>query len=58
MKRAVTLSGRSTETLTGLAQAYGAAGMRDDMQKAVDELNQQARTPVNASAHIHVQVYA
>jgi tetratricopeptide (TPR) repeat protein len=43
MKRAVALSGGSTETLTGLAQAYGAAGMRDDMQKIVDDLNEQAR---------------
>jgi hypothetical protein len=42
MKRAVTLSGRSTETLTGLAQAYAAAGMRDEMQAVVDEMNEQA----------------
>src|SRR2546426_19137 len=53
MKRAVTLSGRSTETLTGLAQAYAAAEMRDDMQKVVDEMHQQAErryvSPYNVS---------
>ena len=42
MKQAVTLSGRSTETLTGLAQAYAAAGMLDAMQAIIDELNEQA----------------
>jgi tetratricopeptide (TPR) repeat protein len=53
MKRAVTLSGRSTETLTGLAQACAAAGMRDDMQKIVDELTAQVErryvSPYNLS---------
>ena len=57
MKCAVTLSGRSTETLTGLAQAYGAAGMRDDMQNAVDELNEQARHRY-VSAYNMSRVYA
>jgi tetratricopeptide (TPR) repeat protein len=42
MQTAVTLSGRSTETLTGLAQAYGAAGRRAEMQRIVAELEQQA----------------
>ena len=42
MQRAVTLSGGSTETLTGLAQAYAAAGMRADMQRTLDELRAQA----------------
>jgi TolB-like protein len=42
MQTAVALSGRSTETLTGLAQAYGAAGRRTDMRGIVAELEQQA----------------
>jgi TolB-like protein/Tfp pilus assembly protein PilF len=41
MKRSVALSGRSTETLTGLAQAYAASGMRQEMQRIVDELSDQ-----------------
>ena len=32
MRRAVELSGRGTETLAGLAQAYAAAGMDDAME--------------------------
>src|SRR6266487_132267 len=39
MQTAVTLSGRSTETLAGLAQAYGASGRRADMQAIVGELD-------------------
>ena len=42
MKRAVSLSGRGTETLTGLAQAYAAAGMEDQMQAVVDEMHGQS----------------
>jgi TolB-like protein/Tfp pilus assembly protein PilF len=42
MQTAVTLSGRSTETLTGLAQAYGAAGRRAEMLGIVGELEQEA----------------
>ncbi len=42
MQTAVTLSGRSTETLTGLAQAYGAAGKRDAMRAVLAELEQPA----------------
>jgi TolB-like protein/Tfp pilus assembly protein PilF len=42
MQTAVTLSDRSTETLTGLAQAYGAAGRRDAKERVVAELEQQA----------------
>jgi TolB-like protein/Tfp pilus assembly protein PilF len=42
MRTAVALSGRSTETLTGLAQAYAAAGMAAEMQAIVDELDRQA----------------
>jgi len=38
MQQAVSLSGRSTETLAGLAQAYAAAGDRKAMQEIVDEL--------------------
>jgi len=38
MQKAVTLSGRSTEALTGLAQTYAAAGMGAAMQQIVDVL--------------------
>ena len=37
------LSGRSTETLAGLAQAYAAAGMSEEMQKVLDELNERSK---------------
>ena len=50
MKRAVALSGRSTETLTGLAHAYAAAGMRDQLGTVVDEIDEQAR-------HRYVSLY-
>jgi len=42
MTRSVALSARSTETLTGLAQVYAAAGMRQEMRAVVDELSEQA----------------
>src|SRR5258708_23197515 len=42
MMRAVSLSGRGTETLTGLAQAYAAAGMGHEMQAVVDEMREQS----------------
>jgi tetratricopeptide (TPR) repeat protein len=42
MQSAVALSGRSTEALTGLAQAYGAAGLLTEMQAIVHELDRQA----------------
>jgi tetratricopeptide (TPR) repeat protein len=42
MAAAVRLSGRSTESLTGLAQAYGAASMTDAMAAVVGELEAQA----------------
>ena len=41
MQRAVTLSGRSTETLTGLAHAYAAAGERRQTEAIVEELDPQ-----------------
>ena len=50
MTRSVALSARSTETLTGLAQAYAAAGMRREMQAVVDELSDHA-------AHRYVSPY-
>jgi TolB-like protein/Tfp pilus assembly protein PilF len=40
MQRAVSLSGRSTETLTGLAHAYAAAGKKTAMREILDELTQ------------------
>ncbi len=42
MTRSVALSARSTETLTGLAQVYAAAGMGKEMQARVGELSDQA----------------
>jgi predicted Zn-dependent protease len=42
MKRAVTLSGRSTEMLAALAHAYAIAGMHDDMRTVVAELREQS----------------
>jgi TolB-like protein/Tfp pilus assembly protein PilF len=41
METAVRLSARSTETLTGLAQAYAAAGMTDAMVGVIHELEAQ-----------------
>jgi TolB-like protein/Tfp pilus assembly protein PilF len=41
MQTAVALSGRSTEALTGLAQAYAAAGRQTDLQAIVNELDRQ-----------------
>src|SRR5207245_552309 len=40
MQASVKLSGRSTETLAGLGQAYAAAGMKTETQKVLDELNE------------------
>src|SRR5205807_7129203 len=42
-QKSVALSGRSTETLAGLAQAYAAARMREEMQKIRDELNERSK---------------
>jgi TolB-like protein/DNA-binding winged helix-turn-helix (wHTH) protein len=42
MQRAVALSGRSTETLTGLAQAYAAAGLLAEMRATVDEIERES----------------
>jgi len=38
MRRAVDLSGRSTETLAGLAQAYAVAGMSSAMEDVLEEV--------------------
>lgn len=43
MEKAVSLSGRSTETLIGLAQAYGIAGKVRAMQEIIDELKSASR---------------
>jgi hypothetical protein len=43
MQQAVNLSGKSTEALTGLAQAYAAAGMQAPMQEIVDTLTAESR---------------
>lgn len=42
MHRAVTLSGRATEALAGLAQAYAAAGLRREMHDLIAELQAEA----------------
>src|SRR5438094_5411863 len=42
-QKSVALSGRSTETLAGLAQAYAAAGISEEMQKILDELNERSK---------------
>src|SRR5205807_449108 len=42
-QKSVALSGRSTETLAGLAQAYAAAGMKEEMQEILDELNERSK---------------
>src|SRR3989454_2237709 len=42
-QKSVALSGRSTETLAGLAQAYAAAGISEEMQKVLDELNERSK---------------
>ena len=42
MQQAVSLSGRSTETLTGLARTYAAAGSGVEAQKILDELTAQS----------------
>jgi len=53
MQRAVRLSGRSTESLAGLAQSYAASGKRRDMQQTLDELLAESRlryvSPYNVS---------
>jgi TolB-like protein/Tfp pilus assembly protein PilF len=56
MQRAVELSGRSTETLAGLAQAYATAGMSDAMRGIVDEINGQTNRYV--SPYNVARVYA
>jgi TolB-like protein/Tfp pilus assembly protein PilF len=43
MQRAVDLSDRSTESMSGLAEAYAAAGMTARSQQLVDELKREAR---------------
>jgi TolB-like protein/Tfp pilus assembly protein PilF len=44
MEKAVDLSGRSTEALAGLAQAYAAAGMKARMQEIMDVLLEESGT--------------
>jgi TolB-like protein/Flp pilus assembly protein TadD len=43
MEKGVSLSGKSTETLTGLAQAYAAAEMKAPMQEIVDSLVRESK---------------
>jgi TolB-like protein/Tfp pilus assembly protein PilF len=56
MQRAVELSGRSIETLAGLAQAYAAAGRTDAMRNVLDEINGQTERYV--SPYNVAKVYA
>jgi len=57
MQKAVDDSERSTEALTGLAQAFAAARMTDSMQQAIDELNPGAGTRY-VSAYNVAKIYA
>jgi predicted Zn-dependent protease len=57
MQKAVNDSGRSTEALTGLAQAYAAAGMTGPMQEVIDELNRGVGTRY-VSAYNVAKIYA
>ena len=57
MQKAVSDSGRSTEALTALAQAYAAAGMTGPMQQVIDELNRGAGTHY-VSAYNVAKIYA
>lgn len=57
MQKAVNDSGRSTEALTALAQAYAAAGMTGPMQQVIDELNRGAGTHY-VSAYNVAKIYA
>ena len=56
-QQSVALSGGSTETLAGLAQAYAAAGMREEMQTVLDELNQRSKDHY-VSPYYVAKVYA
>jgi len=44
MQQAVSLSGASTEALTGLAQTYAAAGMSGPMRETVNGLRKEGKT--------------
>lgn len=57
MQRAVALSGRATEALAGLAQAYAAARMVDDMRAVVAELEIEAPRRYVAAYNL-AKVYA
>jgi len=57
MQKAVSDSGRSTEALTGLAQAYAAARMTGPMQQVIDELTRGADTRY-VSAYNVAKIYA
>ena len=57
MQKAVSDSGRSTEALTALAQAYAAAGMTGPMQQVIDELNRGAGEHY-VSAYNVAKIYA
>jgi len=57
MQKALSDSGRSTEALTGLAQAYAAAGITGPMQEVMDELNRGVGTRY-VSAYNVAKIYA
>ena len=57
MQKAMTLSGRSTETLAGLGRAYAAAGMKEETQKVLDELSESAKERYVCPHHV-AQIYA
>jgi eukaryotic-like serine/threonine-protein kinase len=41
--KAATLTGKSAETLAALGQAYAAAGLKEELQQVLDELNEQSK---------------
>jgi tetratricopeptide (TPR) repeat protein len=57
MQKAVSDSGRSTEALAGLAQAYAAARLTGPMQQVIDELNRGANRHY-VSAYNVAKIYA
>jgi TolB-like protein/Flp pilus assembly protein TadD len=56
-EKSVALSGRSTETLAGLGQAYAAAGMSEETQRVIDELNERAKESYVSSYYV-AKIYA
>src|SRR2546428_5039613 len=56
-QKSVALSGRSTETLAGLARTFAAAGMSEEMQKVLDELNERSKERYGSPSYV-AKIYA